>query len=1151
MDLISYILSKKYADKLFAGGGAAKGKNCTIQSIEEIEGGNRVTFQWTLDDGTVQTDTLDVMNGAPGEQGPKGDKGDQGEAGPAGANGQDGRDGVDGQDGAPGIDGKDGKDGVNGQDGADGVGIVSIEKTQTVGLVDIYTITFTNGETSNFNVTNGASGASTAEDVEYDNSNTHLESTNVQDAINEIANSSSSNANVKAIYEESPSAAAHSVGDYIYYNSHLYRVIVAIAIGDTLVVDTNIKLASEIEEGTEVFIENLPGESSGGGGSSAGLPEGGTTGQVLTKNSNESGDASWQTPAEPEIPEIDYSILKGGEQGQVLSKRTNSNLDIEWVDQKETPRYNFNSHARISFIPEHTWKDCKWYTSRQICGKFVWTDGKDVYYNDNSAFSSLVLNKKTGVWEKKIWQGISDSYLSGQYIFTYEGEIYYSGSRGEHAAKLNKETGVWTSKNFSVDGWLTWTDGKDLYYSEYDPYTKESIHKIFDKTNETWIEKVWETPDIDEFRLDGRYVWTDGENTYFSYYDPYPRIFSHYVFNKETKVWSEKEWNVNVSGDEIWTDGENIYCNGSYILNKKEGKWEKFNFGGNASIFGEEIWTDGEYIHCSTESSSFILDRITNTWIPERWKIPFTENFYSYEIWSDGKDIYLSRNEEYGKWNYRLDRLTRTWEKEDLFSIDDSLYYTKEGKNVWTDGKDIYYSLYNDRDEQLVLNKITGVWEIKNWVGGDFFGGPYEGENVWTDGENFYYNYNNSTFNHYVLNKEKGSWEPKKWNGLPSEMEYFEGKNIWSDGNNIYFSAGDYQLILNKDTDTWTEKTWNIGEDSSYMHGIDIWTDNENIYYSDYDRQYVLNKETKEWETKEWTGLSDFCGQNIWLDGETVYYSNGENNHYVLNKETSKWEVKEWSGLSDFCGTDIWTDGKDIHNITYSYENDYVLNRETNTWVAKKWKTQEYHYIDPRNVWSDGFNIYYVGGTSFSSDRKIYIFNRKTKTWLKTSFEGMESSDMQVSELWTDGEGNLYYSNTLVLDRATNEWKPKTWSGEINNFSAEYIWTDGEFIYYSYDNETQFVLNKETETWETKTWEGFIPNGECIWTDGKDIIHSNGTYDYVLNKKTGIWEEKQNYWKGFSYQNGGDGVWTDGMNIYYSRGSDLQKICSSPVDKVY
>lgn len=52
-----------------------------------------------------------------------------------------------------------GEIGETGDTGATGNGIVSIDKTSTSGLVDTYTITFTNGTTTTFTVTNGADGA--------------------------------------------------------------------------------------------------------------------------------------------------------------------------------------------------------------------------------------------------------------------------------------------------------------------------------------------------------------------------------------------------------------------------------------------------------------------------------------------------------------------------------------------------------------------------------------------------------------------------------------------------------------------------------------------------------------------------------------------------------------------------------------------------------------------------------------------------------------------------------------------------------------------------------------------------------------------------------------------------------------------------------
>ena len=122
------VASKKFTSESLLGGGAVVGKNVTISSITPIDGGNRITFSYTLDDGTVKTSTLDVMNGV---------------------NGTDGKNGIKGTKGDP---------GQNGKDGTDGIGILKIEKTKTEGLIDTYVITFSDDSTFEYTVTNGKDG---------------------------------------------------------------------------------------------------------------------------------------------------------------------------------------------------------------------------------------------------------------------------------------------------------------------------------------------------------------------------------------------------------------------------------------------------------------------------------------------------------------------------------------------------------------------------------------------------------------------------------------------------------------------------------------------------------------------------------------------------------------------------------------------------------------------------------------------------------------------------------------------------------------------------------------------------------------------------------------------------------------------------------
>ena len=63
------IAAKKFTSETVLGGGAVVGKNVTISSIIPIDGGNRITFSYTLDNGTKKTSTLDVMNGSDGKPG--------------------------------------------------------------------------------------------------------------------------------------------------------------------------------------------------------------------------------------------------------------------------------------------------------------------------------------------------------------------------------------------------------------------------------------------------------------------------------------------------------------------------------------------------------------------------------------------------------------------------------------------------------------------------------------------------------------------------------------------------------------------------------------------------------------------------------------------------------------------------------------------------------------------------------------------------------------------------------------------------------------------------------------------------------------------------------------------------------------------------
>lgn len=111
------------SDESIQGPAGPAGPTGTGISNVSVDTDGYITVSYT--DGTSQTMSTSV----------KGPKGDTGETGPAGSTGP------------------------AGPTGATGNGIASITKTGSQGLVDTYTITYTNGTTSTFTVTNGQNGS--------------------------------------------------------------------------------------------------------------------------------------------------------------------------------------------------------------------------------------------------------------------------------------------------------------------------------------------------------------------------------------------------------------------------------------------------------------------------------------------------------------------------------------------------------------------------------------------------------------------------------------------------------------------------------------------------------------------------------------------------------------------------------------------------------------------------------------------------------------------------------------------------------------------------------------------------------------------------------------------------------------------------------
>lgn len=152
-------------------------------TAETLPSGSEATASYS--DGVL---SLGIPMGAQGE------KGDTGERGLQGIQGERGERGEQGLQGAQGERGERGETGATGAKGDTGNGISSITKTGSSGLVDTYTITFTDGTSTTFNVTNGKDGSGADIDVDSALSSTStnpVQNKVITSALNAKANTSS------------------------------------------------------------------------------------------------------------------------------------------------------------------------------------------------------------------------------------------------------------------------------------------------------------------------------------------------------------------------------------------------------------------------------------------------------------------------------------------------------------------------------------------------------------------------------------------------------------------------------------------------------------------------------------------------------------------------------------------------------------------------------------------------------------------------------------------------------------------------------------------------------------------------------------------------------------------------------------------------
>ena len=301
-------------------------------------------------------------------------------------------------------------------------------------------------------------------------------------------------------------------------------------------------------------------------------------------------------------------------------------------------------------------------------------DGNTITIDSNGTITSSV--DLTDYIEKSSTEGL---VMNDGTIDTSK-HVHLKSTGSELTGELQAKTWIGLT---SFSGYYIWTDGDNIYYS------KDDDQYVLNKSTSTWSTKTW-----GGFSFDRGYVWTDGDNIYYS------KGNKQLILDKSTSTWSKKTWSglTNFSGVHIWTDGDNIYYSGSseqYVLDKSTSTWSAKTWSGLTRFQGLYIWTDGDNIYYSNDSTQYVLDKSTSTWSAKTWT-GYT-SIRGNCIWTDGDNIYYSYDSEH----YVLDKSTSTWSTKTWSGM--SSFY---GSSIWTDGDNIYYSSGSDQ----YIFKTEGVY---------------------------------------------------------------------------------------------------------------------------------------------------------------------------------------------------------------------------------------------------------------------------------------------------------------------------------------------------------------------------------------------------------------------------------------------------------
>jgi len=262
------------------------------------------------------------------------------------------------------------------------------------------------------------------------------------------------------------------------------------------------------------------------------------------------------------------------------------------------PITNVVGENQFLSINSSYWTPVTWKGLTNFDGKYVWSDGTNIYYSSGS--SQYVLNRSNNTWSTKTWSGTTVQ-LDGSYIWynPYSNDwIYSNGSTqlafngstweetaftqtGGGAASFTGST-IWyngTSNslrayraggtNYRLGGsriWYTLTStgwpAMSKSYLWY-PHDFATEGKTYYSRTATGYQGVIENEKYSSISwgsvkpYQGAYVWHSANHTYYSYNG------NNYVLNDDKTAWLLTYWaglnGVSLDASHIWHDGSNTY----------------------------------------------------------------------------------------------------------------------------------------------------------------------------------------------------------------------------------------------------------------------------------------------------------------------------------------------------------------------------------------------------------------------------------------------------------------------------------------------------------------------------------------------------------------------------------------------------------------